>query len=102
MEYYTADTYKDCPRIGNPFYNKSGKLATKVKCKCDRCTNGIYAIGVEKGRIKPYPVAGGVCFKCEGVGYEIKEVRLYTESEYKTMQRNKEKSKRKKRKGTRS
>lgn len=84
MRYYTADTYKNWERIGSP-YDKNGKLYTSVKCKCDRCTNGIYAIGVENGHIKPHPNYGGICLKCGGTGFLNKEVRLYTVSEYNSM-----------------
>lgn len=84
MRYYTADTYKNWERIGSP-YDKNGKLYTSVKCKCDRCTNGIYAIGVENGHIKPHPNYGGICLKCGGTGFLKKEIRLYTVSEYNSM-----------------
>ena len=84
MRYYTADTYKNWERVGSP-YNKNGKLYTSVKCECDRCTNGIYAIGVENGHIKPHPNYGGICLKCGGSGFLNKEVRLYTASEYNSM-----------------
>lgn len=87
MEYYTSKTYQNWERIGSPF-DKNGKLYQKVKCKCDRCTNGIYAIGVENGQIKPHPAYGGICLKCGGTGFLTKEVRLYTEKEFETMKRN--------------
>ena len=86
MEYYTADTYKNWKRVTEP-YEKDGKLYTKVKEQCDRCTNGIYAIGVENGQIKPHPAYNGVCLKCGGTGFLTKEVRLYTEKEYMSMKR---------------
>lgn len=91
-KYYVADTYKNWEKVGEPFQNETGKLCIKVKNKCDRCTNGVYAAGVENGQIKPHPAYGGVCLKCNGVGYSIKAVRLYTEKEYNTLERNKEKA----------
>ena len=86
MEFYTADTYKNWERLKEP-YDKKGKLYTIVKTKCDRCTNGIYAVGVENGHIKPHPAYGGVCLKCGGRGFLTKEVRLYTEKEYNSMKK---------------
>lgn len=85
MEYFTADTYKNWERIKQP-YDKNGKLYTKVKTSCSRCGGtGYYAIGVENGQLKLHPAYNGICLQCEGVGYIEKEVRLYTESEYKKM-----------------
>ena len=81
MVYVTADSYKSAERIGEPF-DKKGKKYTKIKFKCDRCVNGIYAVGVENGSIKPHPAYNGVCLKCGGTGWLQKEVRLYTEQEY--------------------
>ena len=81
MIYVTADSYKGAERVGEPF-DKKGKKYTKIKFKCDRCVNGIYAVGVENGSIKPHPAYNGVCLKCGGTGWLQKEVRLYTEQEY--------------------
>lgn len=89
MEYFVADSYKAYERVGDPFYNKAGKLAIKAKCKCDRCSNGIYATRVENGHIVPHPAYGGVCLKCGGTGVIVKEVRLYTKAEYEAMQKTK-------------
>jgi hypothetical protein len=89
-KYYTAITYKNWERVGEPFSNDKGKLCTKVKQKCDRCTNGVYAAGVENGHIKPHPEYNGVCLKCNGVGYVVETVRLYTEKEFNSMERQKE------------
>ena len=82
MEYFTADSYKNWERIGEPFTNSKGKLYTKVKCKCDRCHKGVYVTRVENGVPVPHPAYGGVCLKCGGDGYLMEEVRLYTEKEY--------------------
>ena len=93
MEYFTSESYKSYERIGEPFKNDKGALYTKVKCKCDRCADGIYAIGVENGHIKPSPYYGGVCLKCDGAGFLIKEVRLYTEKEIAAQEKTKERKK---------
>lgn len=82
MEYFTADSYKNAERIGNPYEIKN-KLYTKIKYECPRCSGlGIIASRVENGHIVPIPVAGGVCFQCEGRKFITKEVRLYTQKEY--------------------
>lgn len=91
-KYYTAITYKNWERVGEPFSNDKGKLCTKVKQKCDRCTNGIYAVGVENGHIKPHPAYNGVCLKCNGTGYIVETVRLYTEKEFNSIERQKERA----------
>ena len=74
-------------------YEKGGKPYGTVKLPCDRCVKGVYVVGVENGQLKPHPVANGVCFKCGGLGYELKDVRLYTEKELETMERNNENAK---------
>lgn len=95
-EYFVADSYKGYQLIGQPYRNKSGKMASMARCKCDRCTNGVYAVGVENGHLKPHPAFNGVCLKCGGSGYIEKEVRLYTQAEYDSMKRNNERTKQKK------
>ena len=81
-KYVTADTYKNWEWECDP-YEKNGKLYVNLKTKCDRCTNGIYAVGVENGHIKPHPAYGGVCLKCGGTGVMYKAgVRLYTPEQY--------------------
>ena len=93
MEYFVADTYKGYDRIGEPFLNSKGKLFTKVRCECPRCSGlGIIAAGVCNGEIVPIPVDGGICYNCRGARYITKVVRLYTKAEYDTMQRNKERA----------
>lgn len=91
-KYYTATTYKNWERVGKPFSNDKNNLCTKVKQKCDRCANGVYAIGVENGHIKPHPAYNGVCLKCNGVGYIVKTVRLYTEKEFNSLEKAKERA----------
>ena len=94
MKWMTAKSYANAERLKE--YEKNGKMYAKVKIPCDRCVNGVYVIGVENGQLKPHPNYGGVCLKCGGVGYEIKEVRLYTEAELATMERNAERARQKK------
>jgi hypothetical protein len=91
-KYYTATTYKNWERVGKPFSNDKNNLCTKVKQKCDRCTNGVYVAGVENGYIKPHPAYNGVCLKCNGVGYIVKTVRLYTEKEFNSLEKAKERA----------
>ena len=91
MNYYVADTYKYMERVGEPF-EKNGKPYTKVVGTCDRCGgSGVFACRVENGHIVPHPAYNGVCLKCGGSGKLEKVVRLYTESEYNSAQRAKEK-----------
>lgn len=96
MNYFTADSYKNWERIGEPFTNSKGKLYTKVKCTCDRCHKGVYVTRVENGVPVPHPAFGGVCLRCGGSGYLTEEVRLYTESEYQAMTRRNEQTRAKK------
>lgn len=73
MEYFVADTYKNCERVGEPFA-RGGKLYTGVREACPRCGGA--------GRISAYGhVEGGVCYKCNGGAFLYREVRLYTEKE---------------------
>ena len=91
MDYYVADTYRNMERIGDPF-EKNGKLYTEVAATCDRCGgSGVFASHVENGHIVPHPAYNGVCLKCGGAGKITKTVRLYTEKEYNSAQRAKEK-----------
>ena len=91
MTYYTADSYRGFELVGEPYYNKSGKLASIAKCTCPRCGGkGIIVARVENGRPIPIPVDGGICYECGGAKIVKKEIRLYTEAEYNAMQRAKE------------
>ena len=91
-EYFVADSFKNYELIGDPYRNKAGKLASKARCKCDRCVNGVYVSRIENGAPVPHPAYGGVCLACGGSGFITKEIRLYTKAEYDTMQRAKEKA----------
>ena len=91
MEWYTADSYKDYEFTENDIFEKNGNKYASAKCKCDRCVNGVFVVGMENGALKPHPNYGGVCLKCGGVGFVYKEIRLYTKKEYDQMQKSKEK-----------
>lgn len=82
MEYFTAETYRNWTRVGDPF-TKNGKLYTEVKEPCPRCGGA--------PRIAAYAhVDGGICWKCGGAGFFSKTVRLYTEKELSAQNRVKE------------
>lgn len=68
-------------------YEKNGKMYVSARCKCDRCTKGVYVTRVENGRPVPHPAFGGVCLKCGGSGIITKEVRLYTDKEFEQMEK---------------
>ena len=68
-------------------YEKNGKMYVSARCKCDRCTKGVYVTRVENGQPIPHPAFGGVCLKCGGSGVITKEVRLYTDKEFEQMEK---------------
>ena len=68
-------------------YEKNGKMYVSARCKCDRCTKGVYITRVENGQPIPHPAFGGVCLKCGGSGFITKEVRLYTNKEFEQMEK---------------
>ena len=68
-------------------YEKNGKMYVSARCKCDRCTKGVYVTRVENGQPIPHPAFGGICFKCGGSGFITKEVRLYTDKEFEQMEK---------------
>ena len=68
-------------------YEKNGKMYVSARCKCDRCTKGVYVTRVENGQPVPHPAFGGVCLKCGGSGFIAKEVRLYTDKEFEQMEK---------------
>ena len=68
-------------------YEKNGKMYVSARCKCDRCTKGVYVTRVENGQLIPHPAFGGVCLKCGGSGIITKEVRLYTDKEFEQMEK---------------
>ena len=68
-------------------YEKNGKMYVSARCKCDRCTKGVYVTRVENGQLIPHPAFGGVCLKCGGSGVITKEVRLYTDKEFEQLEK---------------
>ena len=68
-------------------YEKNGKMYVSARCKCDRCTKGVYVTRVENGQPIPHPAFGGICLKCGGSGVITKEVRLYTDKEFEQMEK---------------
>ena len=68
-------------------YEKNGKMYVSARCKCDRCTKGVYVTRVENGQLIPHPAFSGVCLKCGGSGFITKEVRLYTDKEFEQMEK---------------
>lgn len=97
-EYFTAKSYQNYERVGEPFLNDKNKLVTKVKTECPRCSGkGIIISRVENGKLIPIPVDGGICYSCLGKKYIEKIVRLYTKSEYERMEKANEKAKEKRR-----
>lgn len=91
MEKMLAKSYQGSTIVRE--YEKGGKAYATIKIKCDRCVKGVYACGVENGHIKPHPAYNGVCLKCGGTGYLLKEARLYTPEEYEKMETANEKAK---------
>lgn len=95
-KYMVAKSFQSAERIGEPF-DKNGKLYTKIKEICPRCGGlGIIVSRVENGQPIPIPVDGGICYECQGARFLYKEVRLYTEAELATMERNAERARQKK------
>lgn len=91
--FFVADSYKNMNVIKGPYENTKGKMVVDVKAKCDRCSGrGIIVARVENGRPIPIPVDGGVCYKCGGSGTIRKTIRAYTEKEYNSLQRAKERA----------
>ena len=73
-KYFTAPSYDAWERVGEP-YELEGKVYTKIRTKCWKCGgSGIYA-------------RFGECFSCNGSGYNVKNVRLYTEKERASLER---------------
>ena len=84
MEYFVAESYKDfIYDITKAYKNDNCKLVVDAKRKCNRCNGtGIAISHVENGVPVPYINDNGVCYGCEGRGYEYKTIRLYTEKEH--------------------
>ena len=96
-KFFVADSYKNMEVVSEPFENEKGKMVVNVKGTCDRCGGlGIIVSRVENGNPIPIPVDGGICYKCNGEKTVTKTVRAYTEKEYKSLQRAKERATQKK------
>lgn len=92
MEYFTAKSYENYERVGEPFQNDKGNLVTKIKYTCPRCSGkGIIVARVENGQMIPIPVDGGICYQCGGAGVISEVVRLYTQKERESLDRATEK-----------
>ena len=98
MGFKVAKTYTNYSYDEEKAFTKDGKLYVKATCKCDNCTNGVYVARIENGHIVPHPNCGGVCFRCGGTGVISKNIRLYTDKEFETMERANERAKEKKEK----
>lgn len=99
-KFFVADSYKNMEVIGAPYENpeKKNRKYVKVKVECDRCGGlGFIVSRVHNGQMIPVAPDGGVCYKCDGDKYVVKEVRAYTEKEYNALQKAKEKRAEKKR-----
>ena len=72
MEYFVAESYKNfIYDITKAYKNDNGKLVVDAKRKCNRCNgSGIAISHVENGVPVPYINDNGVCYGCEGRGYE--------------------------------
>lgn len=77
-----AKSYQKCEQVGDVF-TKNSRNYIKIKESCDRC-------GGHGSSSYPSWAANnhGICFKCNGAGFTIKEVRVYSEKEYDTLEKN--------------
>jgi len=82
MAYIVAESYQRMEQIGEPF-DRNGKKYITVKDPCPRC-------GGSKVMTYYAHVDNGICFKCGGTGYFLKDVRVYSEKEYAAAQKAKE------------
>ena len=81
-KYFTAKSYKNAEWISEPF-EKNNKMYVYIREICPRC-NG-------KGNLYGYGhINNGICYKCNGVGFETNVVRLYTEKELAAIEKAKE------------
>jgi len=68
----TAKSYENMTILGEP-YKRDNKMYVRVQGLCPRCGG--------TGNFSYNPMNGSTCFRCNGSGKEIKEVRWYTESQ---------------------
>ena len=76
-----AKSYQNYEQISEVF-QENGKDYINVKIPCDRC--GGHGSSDHPSWRSNYH---GICFKCHGIGYEIKSVRVYTEKEYAALEK---------------
>lgn len=73
MPYLVADKYKTYTQVGTPFTLSSHQYI-RTKHTCDHCGgSGYYA-------------TFGTCYKCNGTGALVEDVRIYTPEEYQKYQ----------------
>lgn len=83
---FVAPSYEGYQILGEPFKNplKNNKLYVKIHIPCRRCGGS--------GNYSYCSLYGSICLRCHGAGVEIDTVRAYTEKEYNTMMRAKERA----------
>lgn len=83
---FVAPSYEGCQILGEPFKNplKNNKLYVKIYIPCRRCGGS--------GSYSYCSLYGTMCLRCRGEGVEMETVRAYTEKEYNTMIKAKERA----------
>lgn len=72
-KYFVAKSYENAERIGQTYLSANGRRLIRVKIPCKRCGG--------TGHYSYNSLDGTRCYGCGGVGYNIAEVRAYTEKE---------------------
>lgn len=72
-KYFVAKSYENSERVSEPYKNAKGKMVVKIKATCSRCGGS--------GHYSYNSLDGTRCYGCGGRGYNISEVRAYTEKE---------------------
>lgn len=83
IEYLVADSYKNATFLSEPF-KKDGKQYIQARVTCKRCGGS--------GHYSYNQMDGTMCYGCHGTGYQRATIRVYTEKEYATMQRAKQRA----------
>ncbi len=80
-----AKSYENMEIIGEPYAHEDDakKLYVRVKSPCHRCGGS--------GHYSYNPMDGTRCLACRGCGYEVKEVRWYTDKQREALDRAAEK-----------
>ena len=85
---YVAQSYQNFNKVGEPF-EKDGKPYITIEGKCDKCGGS--------GRIEYFShIDSGICYLCGGRGIWRKDVRVYSQKEYKAMEKRNQKAAEKK------